>query len=808
MTTAEDRLKEALAAKAGAVREDTLRPLVVPGRGSRRWPRVIAPVAAAAAVLIVVGVEITVGQMTGTPAPVGDAAPVAQTVAVGGFPTGIALDAASGTLYIAAGSSDDMAMVNAATCNASRARGCAQVGHAPTGGRDPIGVAVDGQTRTVYVVNGGSNTVAVIDAATCNAVTQSGCSKKPALVSVPGGPEFLAVDSQTDTIYVADTNSGQVSVINGSTCNASDTRGCGKAAAAVDVGAGAFPITVDPATSTVYVGTNKDLALIDGRTCNGTDVRGCGNVLASVPVSGYPAGIAVDQAAGTVYVSSETANDVTVIDRNTCSTLGTAGCGGAHRAVAVGADPRGAVVDPAAHTAYVTNAASSTVSMINTATCGATVTSGCGKPPAAFPVGSSPRRIAADAAVHTVYVVNVAAGTLSMINSDTCNAVITRGCPAKAPAGTIGRGRFGRLGGGMMSHCAPTVAASTSGQPAGPLTRASVRLASGSAGGRAWSLWGKKGVGKQLGLEDGGLVLGGRWYGLCPGYPNVAEMELLNAGARGVDYGFVQHPGKITLSLSSSGSLPAPSAIGVDGMTFFIGQLPRSACSYHVMVLGAKGAGFSAMHHLEFGACAPGKLVNITESNGQWGGASSPSSVSPGPRGGSLPNMQERCGLRSAFGGSGRPAGSQTKSPVRVASGSVGGQAWTLWAAKGASGVTGVENGGLVLGGRRYGLCPGPPNPAEFELLDAGARGIVYGYVANPGRYSITFTPAGAFSAPQIRQVMGGTFFIGQLAKPACAYRSLTLYAKTRSVTDVHQFNYGSCHANQLVQIQGGQGGW
>jgi hypothetical protein len=215
------------------------------------------------------------------------------------------------------------------------------------------------------------------------------------------------------------------------------------------------------------------------------------------------------------------------------------------------------------------------------------------------------------------------------------------------------------------------------------------------------------------------------------------------------------------------------------------------------------------MHHLEFGACAPGKLVNITESNGQWGGGSlSPSSVPPGPGGGSLPNMQERCGLRSAFGGSGRPAGSPAKSPVRVASGSIGGQAWTLWAAKGDTGVTAVENGRLVLGGRRYGLCPGPPNPAEFELVDAGSRGIVYGYVANPGRYSITFTPAGAFSAPQIRQVMGGTFFIGQLAKPACAYPSLTLYAKTRSVTDMHQFNYGSCHANQLVQIQGGQGSW
>jgi hypothetical protein len=80
--------------------------------------------------------------------------------------------------------------------------------------------------------------------------------------------------------------------------------------------------------------------------------------------------------------------------------------------------------------------------------------------------------------------------------------------------------------------------------------------------------------------------------------------------------------------------------------------------------------------------------------------------------------------------------------------------------------------------------------------------------VANPGRYSITFSPGKVLSAPQIRRVMGGTFFIGQLAKPACAYRSLTLYARARSVTDMHQLNFGTCQATQLVAIQGGQGSW
>jgi hypothetical protein len=114
----------------------------------------------------------------------------------------------------------------------------------------------------------------------------------------------------------------------------------------------------------------------------------------------------------------------------------------------------------------------------------------------------------------------------------------------------------------------------------------------------------------------------------------------------------------------------------------------------------------------------------------------------------------------------------------------------------------------VVFGGRWYGLCPGPPNPAEFELLDAGARGGAYGFVANPGDYSITMERGQALPAPEARRVMGGTFFIGQLAKSACAYPTLVLQAITRSVIDLHELDFGACRIGQLVAIQGGQGSW
>src|SRR5260370_36215586 len=53
-------------------------------------------------------------------------------------------------------------------------------------------------------------------------------------------------------------------------------------------------------------------------------------------------------------------------------------------------------------------------------------------------------------------------------------------------------------------------------------------------GGRMpWSVWAKKGVSEPIALEDGGVVFSGRWYGLCPGFPNVFEMDLANLGPQG-----------------------------------------------------------------------------------------------------------------------------------------------------------------------------------------------------------------------------------------------------------------------------------
>ena len=593
------------------------------GRGLSRYRSrpLVVRLGVLAVVLAVIGtvLGVVLGGGSATPA----SAVVAPTVAVGGFPTGIALDPSNHTIYVADGSANSLSIINTANCNASQTTGCHAIKSVPTAGQDPIGVGIDDQTHTVYAVNGGSGSVAVINASTCNSVVSSGCSKSPATVAVGGGPEFLAVNQKTNTIYVADTNSGMVSVIDGRTCNASVTSGCSAAPASAMAGSGAFPIALDESTNTVYVGTNDSLAVIDGRTCDSSVETGCSSSPITVPVGSSPAGIAVDQSTGSVFVSSENGT-ITAIDGKKCNATNSSGCRNSLASVTVGSDPRGDAVDAALHTLYVTNAGSNTLSLLDTSRCNAVQTSGCGSVPKAIPVGRSPRRVIVDPSTQTVYVVNVLGNSVSVIDAVTCNASQTRGCPtASAPSP-----RSQALSSGVVtnSSCSPTTDAGTSGGPASSVTGSATEVAKGTVDGHSWSLWSKKGENGANALEDGGIILDNRSYGLCPGYPNPAELEMLDAGSRGIVYGIVGYPGlaKINLSVGTVGTfqqgtaLPSPEVRIVNGVSFFIGALPKSACDYGALELDSTSPGVSAEHNLGFGSCAPREVVPITASQGIW----------------------------------------------------------------------------------------------------------------------------------------------------------------------------------------------
>jgi YVTN family beta-propeller protein len=72
----------------------------------------------------------------------------------------------------------------------------------------------------------------------------------------------------------------------------------------------------------------------------------------------HPAGVAVDPATHTAYVTNIDDDTVSVIDETTSTVTAT---------IPVGSHPDGVAVDPAAHTAYVTNYGDSTVSVISAA---------------------------------------------------------------------------------------------------------------------------------------------------------------------------------------------------------------------------------------------------------------------------------------------------------------------------------------------------------------------------------------------------------------------------------------------------------
>jgi hypothetical protein len=162
----------------------------------------------------------------------------------------MATDAAVNTLY-ASTAGNVVSMVGTQTCNRYVLTGCAGTPPQVIVGANPDAVAVDERTGTVYVANFGSyagpgpSAVSVIDAATCNATNAAGCADVSTL-QVPGGnADAIAVDDATGTVYVGtitDAGPNLLSVFNDATCDATNATGCDQAPATLAFGdsGGAF----------------------------------------------------------------------------------------------------------------------------------------------------------------------------------------------------------------------------------------------------------------------------------------------------------------------------------------------------------------------------------------------------------------------------------------------------------------------------------------------------------------------------------------------------------------------------------------
>jgi YVTN family beta-propeller protein len=314
-------------------------------------------------------------------------------------------------------------------------------------GSGPDDMAYDPGTHTLYTVNQGAS-VSVVNTAHCNAKSDTGCGQRVGTIALPpdSSPQSIDIDTATNTLYVADTVKNLISVINVATCTATVLSGCSQSATLVPDPSGPLYVAVNSVTDTVYItnpqlGGNDTVSVLDGASCNGQVTSGCGQALKTVHVGLSPSALAIDQVSDTVYVANEgiieNGDTVSVIDGATCNGTQSSGCGQV-QTITVGEGPNWMVLDPTTHTAYTANLTEDTVSIINTATCNATVTSGCDQKTSSVHVGANPWALSIDLKLHSVYVANNFDDTVSVLDTATCNATVKSGCGAVPPTFQVG----------------------------------------------------------------------------------------------------------------------------------------------------------------------------------------------------------------------------------------------------------------------------------------------------------------------------------------------------------------------------------
>jgi DNA-binding beta-propeller fold protein YncE len=201
--------------------------------------------------------------------------------------------------------------------------------------------------------------------------------------TVPVGayPFFIAVNTVTNTTYVADEKGNCVTAINGAT----------GATTTVATGYDPCAIAVNPVTNKIYAANYGD-GTTPMSTGTMTVIDGATNDTTTVPLGSPPYVIGVNSVTNKIYVSNASSNNVTVIDgaTNATTTLAAANATG------------GVAVNPVTNKIYVTvyggsNSVDGSVMVIDGAT-NATATVLC---------GYTPYGIAVNTVTNKIYVANL-----------------------------------------------------------------------------------------------------------------------------------------------------------------------------------------------------------------------------------------------------------------------------------------------------------------------------------------------------------------------------------------------------------------
>jgi YVTN family beta-propeller protein len=256
-------------------------------------------------------------------------------------------------------------------------------------GSGPHGIGYDTTHNRLYVPNSLAGTVSVIDAATNTEIDTDGIpGNGTTRITVGGGPKSAAHNPVEDEIYVTNSGSGTVSIIDGVTY----------AVSTVAVGTTPHQSAVDTVANEIYVANeiSGNVSVINGSTHVVTN---------TIDVTGTPIGVAVYPAINRAYAANSSGSVISVIDTSSNLELST---------ITVGNRPVNIAVNQTTGRLYVSNENGASVSVVSTSTNTVTNT---------IPVGGPVGRGAIDTAANRVYVATNTANSVKVIDTSTDSVV-------------------------------------------------------------------------------------------------------------------------------------------------------------------------------------------------------------------------------------------------------------------------------------------------------------------------------------------------------------------------------------------------
>src|SRR5919109_2964247 len=246
----------------------------------------------------------------------------------------------------------------------------------------PIGIAVNPNTNKVYVANEYSNTVSVIDTET---------DKVQATINVGIFPYGIDINPLNNRVYVTNRGSNTVSVIDGS---------INSKLADITVGKSPVGVVVNPSANWIYVTNLNDgtVSVIDGIT---------NEVIDTISVGKAPYGIEVNPLFNKIYVGDIIKNTVSLIDGETNKISAN---------ISLGKRPTGLEIDltKGRNKLYVANHDSDSISVIDIVT--NKVIDNISS------VGDSPVGMAINPLTNKLYISNIGSNTVSVIDTKALNS--------------------------------------------------------------------------------------------------------------------------------------------------------------------------------------------------------------------------------------------------------------------------------------------------------------------------------------------------------------------------------------------------